>query len=97
MRSGWRWRLGEGGELELNYILISRPFRSAHRDMPNIRRNLHFKLDTSCRDSEGLVGDWHRLARLLSFRQKAPRIHPASPEIFQKLKHTRRGARVHSA
>lgn len=22
--------------------------------MPNIRRNLHFKLDTSCRDSEGL-------------------------------------------
>ena len=40
----------EGGEtkrgFELNYILISRPFRP--RDMPNIRRNLHFKLDASC-------------------------------------------------
>lgn len=44
MAEGWR---DEGREFELNYILISRPFRL--RDMPNIRRNLHFKLDTSCR------------------------------------------------
>lgn len=51
-KEGWR---DEGREFELNYILISRPFRL--RDMPNIRRNLHFKLDTSCHhEARGLAG-----------------------------------------
>lgn len=87
-KTGWR---NEGREFELNYILISQPFRSAHRDMPNIRCNLHFKLDTSCRDSRvswvssvaGIV--WRGCCR---FHKKHARL-PLSDGDFRKLERTR--------
>ena len=82
-KAGWR---NEGREFELNYILISRPFRRAHRDTPNIRRNLHFKLDTSCYDPEGFTGGWrNRLARLLPFSVKSTRAYPSVTETFKNF------------
>lgn len=44
-RGGERER--EGIKLRFNFAAIS-PARVARRDTPNIRRNLHFKLETSC-------------------------------------------------
>jgi len=42
----------EGIKLRFNFAAISQA-RVARRDTPNIRRNLHFKLETSC---DGLRG-----------------------------------------
>lgn len=87
-KEGWR---DEGREFELNYILISRPFRL--RDMPNIRRNLHFKLDTSCHhEARGLAGGFAssggggccRFARK-NFRARPP---PLEMEIFKNFQRT---------
>ena len=86
-KTGWR---NEGREFELNYILISRPFRSAHRDMPNIRRNLHFKLDTSCYDPRvsPVVGEivWRGCCRFCKKHARLPRLCDGD---FQKLQRTR--------
>lgn len=42
----------EGIKLRFNFAAISQA-RVARRDTPNIRRNLHFKLETSCDGSVG--------------------------------------------
>lgn len=52
-RTGRDCRKGEEGiKLRFNFAAISQA-RVARRDTPNIRRNLHFKLETSCDGPRG--------------------------------------------